>query len=35
MNLLIEGMLVGKTVRSYKIAQCCSIFPEISDQAEV
>lgn len=35
MTLLIEGMLVGKAIRSYKIIQDCYIFPGINDWAEV
>lgn len=35
MNLLIEGMLVGKVIGSYKINQYCYIFPGINHQAEV
>lgn len=34
MNFLIEEMLAGKAIRSYKITQCY-IFPGINDQAEV
>lgn len=32
MNFLIEEMLAGKAIRSYKITQCY-IFPGINDQA--
>lgn len=35
MNLLIEGMLVGKVIGSYKVNQYCCIFPGINDQGEV